>query len=288
MSNFVPKYLKYAGSKSRILPEIIELITDCSEQYKTSDGKLTRFVEPFFGSGVVGMNIEAQEYVFSDSNMDIMLTHKAVIQNPERVIELCERLWKIGYAGYYHIRDDFRKLAVSESIFTRAAMFIYLNRFGFNGMVRYNLSGEFNVPVGKSSGKNPPQIPVEEIMSFGKCIALRSLTRNNLDFSMIMAFKAYEHTTMYCDPPYVNVGNKGEIKYSSDGFTLDDQERLAKAAESSRSKGARVLVSNHDLPVTRELYKNADRIVEIEAFRSISSKGGTRGKVKEIVAIYEN
>ncbi|AUS02035.1 D12 class N6 adenine-specific DNA methyltransferase [Vibrio phage 3.058.O._10N.286.46.B8] len=282
------KYLKYAGSKSRILPEIIELITDCSEQYKTSDGKLTRFVEPFFGSGVVGMNIEAHEYIFSDSNMDIINCHRCVIQNPERVIELCEELWVGGYGVYYDVRERFRKHTRGESNFLRAAMFIYLNRFGFNGMVRYNLSGGFNVPVGKSSGKNPPQIPVEEIMSFGNYVALSSLKRNNHDFGKIMTLSATANTTMYCDPPYVNIGNKGEIQYSSDGFTLDDQERLAKAAESSRSKGARVLVSNHDLPVTRELYKNADRIIEIEAFRSISSKGGTRGKVKEIVAIYEN
>lgn len=281
-----PKYLKYAGSKARILPEVSELLLDTTDQFKV-DGKLKRFVEPFFGSGVVGMNVPAHEKIFNDFNEDIMLTHRAVIQNPERVIELCERLWKLGYTGYYHAREDFRALKKTDSIFTRAALFIYMNRFGFNGMVRYNQSGKFNVPVGKSTGKNPPAIPVDEILDFGNHIKLIDLCKGSHDFETVMKLNADKRTTIYCDPPYINLNGKGEIKYTEAGFTLETQERLAKAAEDACNRGSRVLVSNHDLEITRELYKNATRIVEIEAFRSISSKGGTRGNANEIVAIYE-
>jgi len=48
--------------------------------------------------------------------------------------------------------------------------------------------------------------------------------------------------------------------------------------------GSTVLVSNHDLPITRELYTHADEIHEVEAFRSVSR--GKRGKVKELLAVY--
>lgn len=280
------KYLKYAGSKSRILPEIIDLLLDTPDQYKC-DGKLKKFVEPFFGSGVVGMNVPAHERVFNDYNIDILLCHKAVIQNPERVIELCEKLWELGYGGYYEVRENFRNLKNNQSIFVRASMFIYLNRFGFNGMVRYNKNGGFNVPVGKQSGNSIPSIPKSEIMDFGNHINLTSLCKGNHDFGVVMDLNASNKTTIYCDPPYLNLDGKGEIRYTDGGFMMDAQERLAESAEIARNKGSRVLISNHDLPITREIYRNATRIVEIEAFRSISSKGKTRGKAKEIVAIYE-
>lgn len=278
-------YIKYAGSKSRILPEIKELLMDCPDKYKLNGGELKMLIEPFFGSGVVGMNVPHGFAIYNDYNVDVTNCHRAVIQNPDRVIELCNTLWIGGYEAYYINRERFRNPVRGDSIFFRAALFIYLNRFGFNGMVRYNLKGGYNVPVGKQSGKNPPNIPIDAINEFSTTVQLSTL--NCLDFEQIMDDNLKYESTIYCDPPYVNMNKEGEIQYTSDGFTMDDQKRLAKAAEKCRDNGSRVLISNHDLPETREIYKNASRIVEIEAFRSISSKSKTRGKAKELVAIYE-
>lgn len=279
------KYLKYAGSKARILEPITDLIMDGGSDFVT-DGMINKFIEPFFGTGVVGMNVLAHSSHYNDANPDVIDCHRAVIKNPERVIELCEELWAGGYDAYYDVRNQFRKNKRTDSMFYRAAMFIYMNRFGFNGMVRYNLNGQFNVPVGKQSGKNPPMIPKEELLSFSRSVKLSQLSYPK-DFEDVMEQYCGTGVTIYCDSPYVNLDSKGEIKYIKGGFNMDDQHRLAKAAERCRQSGSRVLVSNHDLPVTRELYKNATRIVEIDAFRSISSKGKTRGTAKELVAIYE-
>ena len=46
-----------------------------------------------------------------------------------------------------------------------------------------------------------------------------------------------------------------------------------------KSVGAKVIISNHDVPAARELYNDANRIIEIDVRRSVSAKSGSRGKV---------
>jgi len=60
---------------------------------------------------------------------------------------------------------------------------------------------------------------------------------------------------------------------------------LAEEANKAKNKGIRVVISNSDLSITRDMYKNAE-VISIEVMRSISSKGSTRGKVKELIAIF--
>jgi DNA adenine methylase len=52
-------------------------------------------------------------------------------------------------------------------------------------------------------------------------------------------------------------------------------------------QGAKVIISNHDVPAARELYADATKIIEISVNRSVSAKGGSRGKVGEILAVYQ-
>ncbi len=87
-----------------------------------------------------------------------------------------------------------------------------------------------------------------------------------------------------CDPPYVPLSDTASFTdYSTDGFSMEQQKLLAKLAESSE---CRFLISNHDTEVTRELYKNADRIETREVSRFISADGDSRKKVTELLAIY--
>ena len=70
------------------------------------------------------------------------------------------------------------------------------------------------------------------------------------------------------------------------GFTLDDQALLARLARHTAAhKGVPVLISNHDIELTRELYRGA-RLDEILVKRTISRNGGSRNKVAELLALY--
>jgi DNA adenine methylase len=91
---------------------------------------------------------------------------------------------------------------------------------------------------------------------------------------------------VYFDPPYVPASDTASFtSYATDGFTSDQQVQLTQLAETLASKGIRVIVSNHDVPVTRELYKNAT-IYPIQVTRTIAAKGGSRKKASELIAVY--
>lgn len=266
-------YLKYAGGKSRILDSVLKTIYGDSE-------KIGTFIEPFTGSATVALNVDADIKILNDYNSDVICCHRMCYDRPGEVLSILESLYEIGRDGYYDLRDEFNN---SYPIPTerRAALFIYFNKHGFNGMVRYNSHGKFNIPVGKS---NTIHFPHDEIKDFRKNLGNAEFTC--LDFSK--SFEMAERgSVIYCDPPYVPASvTLSDIKYTADGFSREDQERLVYEAEKASNKGCKVIISNHDTPVTRDLYKNASEIIEVSAFRSISRNGGDRGPVKELIAIY--
>lgn len=282
---YTKSYLKYAGSKSKILSTVLEHIHN--------DVEMTDFVEPFFGSGVVGINVKADNYWFNDGGPDIASVHNAIKDDVGLVLENCLELWKGGYEEYYTIREHFRRY--NDSPHMIAAMFVYMNRFGYNGMVRYSSKG-FNVPVGDST-KGIPNIPEDALYFMSErleeCIGYRGKV-DNLDFEEYVhkiLFKMKmngRRATFYSDPPYVPMSaTMSDINYTGTKFDREDHIRLASIAERCKDKGHRFLISNHDNEVTRDLYSNANIIIPVEVYRSISSKKTTRGNAKELIAIYE-
>ena len=91
---------------------------------------------------------------------------------------------------------------------------------------------------------------------------------------------------IYCDPLCAALHDCELYHLFGGGFTLDDQAVLARLARHTAArKGVPVLISNHDIELTRELYRGA-RLDEILVKRTISRNGGTRNKVAELLALY--
>ena len=261
-------YLKWAGGKGRILDDVLA----------TFPTYIDTFYEPFVGSGTVALNVQAKEKLLSDFNPDLINCHKQVRDVPDKVLVELDQLYKQGRDDYYLLRDEFNR--TSQGV-RKAALFIYLNKHGFNGMCRYNAKGNFNIPVGKSKTIN---FPKKEILEFSKWLGSAKFAAIDFATSMDLAGK---DDVVYCDPPYVPASvTLSDINYTGNGFPLKEQQRLVEAAESAKTRGAKVIISNHDTDVTRDLYKGADKILKVEAWRSISSKNDTRGKVGELLAIY--
>lgn len=266
-------YLKWAGSKRPILQRILAVIDHYDPDV---------FVEPFCGALNVGANVDCDIKIANDINTDLMNLHALVKINPQDLIEKSREYFDRGIESYNDIRDAFN--AYDRMDVERAAMFLYLNRHGFNGLCRYNSSGGYNVPVGDYK---KVYFPEKEILDYHRklrdCISF-----SNFDFQMCFDLAKHNpeydkrNTVIYCDSPYVPLTS--DFNYSADGFTIDDQKRLAKLAEECEHT---TIISNHDTPVTRELYKNATKIMSFPVQRTISSNGGKREKVKELVAIYE-
>lgn len=259
-------YLKWAGGKSRMLSDVTLALPSI----------IDRFIEPFVGAGTVGLNIECNSMLIADSNADLINCHMQVRDNPMELIFELDKLYTLGRGSYYELRATFNAHVLPD--LKQAALFIYLNKHGFNGMCRYNKSGEFNVPVGKGS----IHYPFDEILNCSDGFAIAKFA--TLDFEGTMSI-VEGSDTVYCDPPYTPVSaTLSDINYTGEPFTHSNHIRLAELALQSE---AYVVISNHDTPLTRELYRHADEIRFVQVQRSISSKASTRGKVGELLAIYK-
>lgn len=269
-------FLKWAGNKTRVLPHLAPHI-----------GYPKRYCEPFGGSLAVALNTPAEQYILNDVNKDLVAIYQNLMNpNDDNFIKYCEELFTPENnikEAYLELRGHFNR---ATDAMDRARMFIYLNRHCFNGLSRYNSKGEFNVPFGKYDS---PTCPSAEMMNFRMYFLSKQLVRfTSLSFEDSSLYGDLEAgDVVYMDPPYVPASDTANFtSYATDGFTHDQQVQLSQLAESLASKGIKVIVSNHNTPVTQELYKNA-QIYPIQVTRTISAKGSSRKKANELIAVYQ-
>lgn len=264
-------FLKWAGGKARVLPELLPLLPA---------GK--RFIEPFAGSGVVFLNTTYPSYLVGEINPDLINLYTLLRHEPEALIEEARRLFIAANnqsAQYYLLRSEFNAAKAGRR---RAAIFIYLNRHGFNGMCRYNSKGEFNIPFGAYKS---PAFPEAAMRAFAT--KLQAVELYCGDFQVSLG-QAQAGDVVYCDPPYLPLSASANFtSYHDAGFDLSEQRRLALECELAASRGASVIVSNHDVGIAREIYHRATSVYAISVRRNISADGSRRGRVAELIAVYE-
>jgi DNA adenine methylase Dam len=154
-----------------------------------------RFIEPFVGSGVVFMNVFAESYVINDINTDLVLIYKALQTSGEEFIAACEELFipeNNTPERYNELREEFNSTDVKD--IRKGALFIYLNRHGFNGLCRYNKSGGFNVPFGKYDVVGFPKENLKKAVS-----KLKNVIIFNRPFEDVIEM-AGVGDTIYCLP----------------------------------------------------------------------------------------
>ena len=269
--------LKWAGNKFRVLPHLLPLI-----------GTPTRYCEPFGGSLSVALNVQADEYILNDVNKDLVAIYQRLVNpNDDSFIKYCEELFTSENntkESYLELREHFN--SATDSI-ERARLFVYLNRHCFNGLSRYNSKGGFNVPFGKY---DKPVCPSEQMNEFRMLfLSKQSVKFTSLSFEYSVLYSDLEAgDVVYFDPPYVPASDTANFtSYATDGFSHERQVELKELAESLANRGVKVILSNHDVPVTRELYKNA-QIYPIQVTRTISAKGSSRKKANELIAVWQS
>lgn len=263
-------FLKWAGNKYRIIKRI---------QGTLPEGK--RLIEPFLGSGAVFLNTDYSKYLLCDNNKDLISLYKILQKEGKDFINDCSKLFTPRYNNsevYYRLRDEFNKIKDEHR---KAALFLYFNRHGYNGLCRYNAGGGFNVPFGRY---NKPYFPEKEMLFFQQK-ARRAKFRHS-SFEDVFT-KVRKGDVIYCDPPYVPLSMSANFtSYSAGGFTLKQQQCLADIAQKISSKGIPVLISNHHTPFTRKAYNKASQVEHFDVRRFISCNGSKRGKVNEVLALF--
>lgn len=259
-------FLKWAGGKSQMLPDILPLL---------ADGK--RLVEPFAGSAVVSLNTTLPAIV-ADSNRDLISLFQ-FIASRRRGDTYFEPKYNCE-EQYYRLRKKFNRAMVGSA--EQSEIFLYMNRHGFNGLCRYNRSGEFNVPFGRY--KNPGY-PYEAVTTFIERAEHVLFSANDFEETFRLVKRG---DVVFCDPPYVPLTKTSSFTaFDADGFGSAQQMALAMCAKMAATKGARVIITNHDTPATRKLYADANEIRKVRIRRSIAASSGARKTVGELIAIYD-
>lgn len=267
-------FLKWAGGKRKLVTFISQHLP-----FPTK-----RLIEPFAGSAAFGLALAAQaeKLWLNDVNADLINVYRHLQTHANAFIAASEALFRPetnNAETYYELRTTFN--TTEQGSLHRAALFLYLNRHGYNGLCRYNDKGLFNVPFGRYVR---PYFPEDELHAAARVLVCAKITQQ--DFAEVLA-TAGPGDVVYCDPPYVPLSATASFTaYAAGGFGPADHERLARAARSAAERGATVAISNHDTNFTRTLYANAKCYFRMVR-RTISRDGANRNEVREVLAVYE-
>ncbi len=262
-------FLKWAGGKYRLVERI---------KAKLPPGN--RLIEPFAGSCALSLNTDYQDYWLNDINRDLINLYQVLQREGSNFIEYSRTFFTPetnSAEKYYEFRKQFN---AETDLVTKSALFIYLNRHGYNGLSRYNAGGEFNVPFGKYA---KPYFPEKELIYFHTKFKKAKFTC--IDFGTMMS-KAKPGDLVYCDPPYEPLTETSNFtSYSAGGFGQSEQKRLAEVALRTAARGIPVLISNHRTDFIMEIYQKA-KIDTFPVRRFISCDGDNRKSVEEVLALF--
>lgn len=259
--------VKWAGGKSRLLPELVS----------RTPKRFGWYFEPFFGGGALFFRLLPERACVSDVNQDLVNAYWAMVWATEtlmRLLEMHSALHSTTY--YYSIRERWNTR--TEPPTWQAAAFIYLNKTCYNGLYRVNKRNAFNVPIGRYAA---PQIYDASQL----CAASRALQKARLRCCPYVdaVVDAQQGDFVYFDPPYVPISKTARFtSYTAQGFTESDQCMLAKHVQELTERGVHVMLSNSDTPLIRGLYRDF-RIDTVKAPRAINSRANGRSSVDEVI-----
>jgi DNA adenine methylase len=263
-------FVKWAGGKGRLLSQLRPLLPSGVEHM--------RHVEPFVGGGALFFARRPKRALLTDINPELVASYDAIRDEVEGVIQALRALaGRHSKERYYRVREQYNRGQRAPSS-TRAAMFIYLNKTCFNGLHRVNRKGQFNVPLG--SYKNPRILNEDALRAASQ--ALQGAQLRCAPFEALLE-SAKPGDFIYFDPPYEPVSPTASFTaYARDGFSTGDQSRLRNVYGELDRRGCKLMLSNSDSPIIRNLYAGF-HISTVAAPRAINCDATKRGKVAEIV-----
>jgi len=248
--------LKWAGGKRWLLPKLVPLWESESSR---------RYVEPFCGGLAAPLGLRPKHAVLNDINPHLINFYTHLQHGLELTIEM-----KNGERRFYQHRSRFNQLIRDGKWLSAEAaqLFYYLNRTGFNGLCRFNQSGEFNVPFGTHRS-------ITYATSFSQ---FQSIFENwSFTNSDISALQIEDEDFIYADPPY----DVEFTTYSAGGFSWDDQVRTA---EWLAAHPGPVVLSNQATARVVELYEKLGFKIEYLAGPRRISCTGDRSAAREVLA----
>jgi DNA adenine methylase len=265
--------IKSQGIKTKLVPWIESIIP------QDFDGQ---WIEPFMGTGVVAFNLAPRNALLCDTNPHLINFYQA-IERGEITPEIARKflnqegakLLEKGESHYYELRERFNKEH-------QPLDFLFLNRAGFNGMIRFNRKGGFNIPFCRK--------PQRFAQAYVTKIVNQISYVNNLLKAKKFIFKcqSFEETIIqtkvndiiYCDPPYI-----GRHADYYNGWDEDYEKKLYNVL--SQTKGKFILSTWHHNDYRKneyiELFWNDFNILTREHFYRVGGNEKNRNPMIEAI-----
>ena len=234
--------------------------------------QFVRYVEPFAGSACVFFELQPKVSVLADINAELIDAYLTIRDNPQEIHQILS-VFPRGKDGYIAVRS--MPVENTDSFF-RAARFIYLNRFCFNGLYRTNKAGAFNVPYG---GDRSGELPTLSLLrQLAQCLQNVVFIRG--DFTQTL------HITkpgdfVYMDPPYKVESRRVFKEYSAMAFSREDVVALRSSMVTLDSRGIKFLVS-YAVSAEADILSQGFNRQELRVRRNIAGFASARRDSREV------
>lgn len=217
--------IKSQGIKTKLVPTILSLLPEFEG----------RWIEPFLGTGVVAFNVAPEHAILGDVNPHIINFYKS-IQDGKITVELVREYLEDanvkllnstndGYDYFREVRDRFNE-------YYDPLDFLFLSRSGFNGMMRFNRKGEWNIPFCKKANRFSKAY-ITKIAN--QVLAVSKVIKPTWEFRCVsyetILKSAKADDMIYCDPPYY-----GRYVDYYNSWAVEDEVALSRMLADTRAK----------------------------------------------------
>ena len=266
--------IKWVGGKSQLTKLIRERLPVTYNNY----------FEPFLGGGAVLLDLAPKCAFANDTNPELINMYLQVREQVDDVIKCLKVLDEEHESNppkdyYYSVREFFNQ-NLGTNTPEQAARLIYLNKHCFNGLYRVNSSGYFNVPFnGRLNGHSFDE---DHIRAVSEQLHTVEFSLGDFEDAVI---NAGVRDFIFFDSPYAPLTPTSFTDYTKEGFDYEDHLRLADLFRELTNKGCYCMLTNHDTPLIRELYKDY-KIEVVDVRRSINRNGNNRTGTEVIITNY--
>jgi DNA adenine methylase len=216
--------LKSQGIKTKLVPWINSIIPNKLE------GK---WLEPFMGTGVVAFNLASKDALLCDINPHLIEFYESIAEGiitpqivKQYLISEGAKLLENGESHYYKVRHRFNEEH-------QPLDFLFLNRSGFNGMIRFNKRGEFNIPFCRKPNRFSQSYITKIVNQVAQVSQLFQINK------FVFKCQSFEQTILaaeaddliYCDPPYID----RNVDYYN-GWNEEQEQKLYQALSCTKSQ----------------------------------------------------
>ncbi len=287
--NEVEKYkykvppIKSQGKKTKLIEWIENQVNHMDKE------KELTFVEPFVGTGAVGFNIAGKKAIFADSNIHLINFYNAIKSGEITAKKVREYLKEEGRkleetsegkdSHYYIVRERFNNNFNSLD-------FLFLTRSCFNGMMRFNSKGKFNVPFCKKPNRFAPSL-ITKISNQILWLEMKIKT-NDWEFvcsdfrTFMKSISDRKDVIMYLDPPYMGLNSD----YYNTWRNQDEEDLAALLKDTKNSFILSTWYSKRDrINPYVELHWNNYDIVKRNHYYHVGGKIENRSQVVEALIV---